>query len=302
MDVLITGSSGLIGSALRPALQAAGHRPLRLVRGATTEPDAIGWDPKAGAIDAASLDGIDAVVNLAGAGIGDHRWTDAYKQEILESRVRTTDLLARTLAGLERKPSVLLSGSAVGYYGDRGDEKLTEQSAPGRDFLAGVCVAWEAATQPAGDAGIRVAHLRTGIVLSANGGALKKQLPLFKLFLGGRFGGGTQWQSWISIRDEVGAILHLLEHEVAGPVNLTAPSPVTNGEFAKVLGRVLGRPSVVPVPSFGPKLVLGSELAESLLFSSQRVRPEALAASGYTFAQPDLEGALRDLLDAPAVA
>jgi uncharacterized protein (TIGR01777 family) len=302
MDVLITGSSGLIGSALRPALQAAGHRPLRLVRGATTEPDAIGWDPKAGAIDAASLDGIDAVVNLAGAGIGDHRWTDAYKQEILESRVRTTDLLARTLAGLERKPSVLLSGSAVGYYGDRGDEKLTEQSAPGRDFLAGVCVAWEAATQPAGDAGIRVAHLRTGIVLSANGGALKKQLPLFKLFLGGRFGGGTQWQSWISIRDEVGAILHLLEHEVAGPINLTAPSPVTNGEFAKVLGRVLGRPSVVPVPSFGPKLVLGSELAESLLFSSQRVRPEVLAASGYTFAQPDLEGALRDLLDAPAVA
>ncbi len=283
-------------------MQAAGHRPLRLVRGATTGPDAIGWDPKAGSIDAASLDGIDAVVNLAGAGIGDHRWTDAYKQEILESRVRTTDLLARTLAGLDRKPSVLLSGSAVGFYGDRGDEELTEQSAPGHDFLAGVCVAWEAATQPARDAGIRVAHLRTGIVLSPDGGALKKQLPLFKLFLGGRFGGGTQWQSWISIRDEVGAILHLLEHDVAGPVNLTAPNPVTNGDFAKVLGGVLGRPSVVPVPSFGPKLVLGSELADSLLFSSQRVRSEALAASGYRFAQPDLEGALRDLLDAPAVA
>ena len=196
-------------------------------------------------------------MNLAGAGIGDHRWTDAYKQEILESRVRTTDLLARTLAGLDRKPSVLLSGSAVGFYGDRGDEELTEQSAPGHDFLAGVCVAWEAATEPARDAGIRVAHLRTGIVLSPDGGALKKQLPLFKLFLGGRFGGGTQWQSWISIRDEVGAILHLLEHDVAGPVNLTAPNPVTNGDFAKVLGRVLGRPSVVPVPSFGPKLVLG---------------------------------------------
>jgi uncharacterized protein (TIGR01777 family) len=302
MDVLITGSSGLIGSALRPALQAAGHHPLRLVRGATTEPDAIGWDPKAGSIDAASLEGIDAIVNLAGAGIGDHRWTDAYKEEILESRVRTTDLLARTLAGLDRKPSVLLSGSAVGFYGDRGDEELTEQSAPGHDFLAGVCVAWEAATQPAHDAGIRVAHLRTGIVLSPDGGALKKQLPLFKLFLGGRFGGGTQWQSWISIRDEVGAIVHLLEHEVAGPVNLTAPNPVTNGDFAKVLGGVLGRPSIVPVPSFGPKLVLGAELAESLLFSSQRVRSEALAASGYRFVQPDLEGALHDLLDAPAVA
>ncbi len=165
-----------------------------------------------------------------------------------------------------------------------------------------MCVAWEAAAEPARDAGIRVAHLRTGIVLSPDGGALKKQLPLFKLFLGGRFGGGTQWQSWISIRDEVGAILHLLEHDVAGPVNLTAPHPVTNGDFAKVLGRVLGRPSVVPVPSFGPKLVLGAELADSLLFSSQRVRSAALAASGYTFAQPDLEGALRDLLDAPAVA
>ena len=302
MDVLITGSSGLIGSALRPAVLAAGHHPLRLVRGTTTEPDAIGWDPKAGSIDAASLDGIDAVVNLAGAGIGDHRWTDAYREEILESRVRTTDLLARTLAGLDRKPSVLLSGSAVGLYGDRGDEELTEQSAPGHDFLAGICVAWEAATQPARDAGIRVAHLRTGIVLSANGGALKKQLPLFKLFLGGRFGGGTQWQSWISIRDEVGAILHLLDHDVAGPVNLTAPNPVTNGDFAKVLGGVLGRPSVVPVPAFGPKLVLGTELADSLLFSSQRVRSEALAASGYSFAQPDLEGALRDLLDAPALA
>jgi uncharacterized protein (TIGR01777 family) len=302
MDVLITGSSGLIGSALRPALQAAGHHPLRLVRGATTAPDAIGWDPKAGSIDAASLEGIDAIVNLAGAGIGDHRWTEAYKEEILESRVRTTDLLARALAGLDRKPSVLLSGSAIGFYGDRGDEELTEQSAPGHDFLAGVCVAWEAATQPADDAGIRVAHLRTGIVLSPDGGALKKQLPLFKLFLGGRFGGGTQWQSWISIRDEVGAIVHLLEHELAGPVNLTAPNPVTNGDFAKVLGGVLGRPSIVPVPSFGPKLVLGAELAESLLFSSQRVRSEALAASGYRFAQPDLERALHDLLDAPAVA
>ena len=179
---------------------------------------------------------------------------------ILESRTRSTDLLARTLAGLDRKPSVLLSGSAVGFYGDRGDEELTEQSAPGRDFLAGVCVAWEAAAKPARDAGIRVAHLRTGIVLSPDGGALKKQLPLFKLFLGGRFGGGSQWQSWISVRDEVGAILHLLEHDVAGPVNLTAPHPVTNGDFAKALGRGAGRPSVVPVPSFGPKLVLGAEL------------------------------------------
>jgi uncharacterized protein (TIGR01777 family) len=291
MDVLVTGSSGLIGTALRAALTAGGHRPVRLVRGAATG-DAIAWDPAAGTIDAASLEGIDAVVHLAGAGIGDHRWTDAYKSEIRDSRTKSTTLLATTLAGLSARPAVLLSGSAVGIYGDRGDES----SPPGTGFLAEVCVAWEAATVAAEEAGIRVAHLRTGIVLSTAGGALKKQLPLFKAFLGGRFGKGDQWQSWISIDDEVGAIVHLLTSDVRGPVNLTAPGPVTNKVFAATLGTVLGRPAKLPVPAFGPKLLLGGELADNLLFTGQQVLPKVLEADGYTFAQPTLEGALQALL------
>jgi uncharacterized protein (TIGR01777 family) len=296
---MVSGSSGLIGTALVEALGAAGHRPIRLVRGDATG-DAVRWDPKAGTIDAASLEGVGVAVNLAGAGIGDHRWTDGYKREIRESRTGSTELLARTLASLNRPPAVLLSGSAIGYYGDRGDEVLTEASAGGDTFLADVCRAWEAATAPASEAGIRVAHLRSGIVLSAEGGALKKQLPLFKLGLGGRFGSGRQWQSWIALDDEVGAILHLLDHDVAGPVNLTAPNPVTNAEFSKTLGRVLGRPAIVPVPAFGPKLVLGAELAGSLLFESQRVLPSVLHESGHQPAHADLEGALRAVLDRPA--
>jgi len=296
MQVLVTGSSGLIGSALRERLQADGHRVVRLVRGPAREPDQVSWNPAGDEIDAAALEGVDAAVNLAGAGIGDHRWSEAYKREIVESRTRSTELLATTLAGLERKPAVLLSGSAIGYYGDRGDEVLDETSPPGDDFLARVCQAWEAASAPAADAGIRVALLRTGIVLSPRGGALAKQLPLFKAFLGGRFGSGRQWQSWISIDDEVGAITYLLTHDVSGPVNLVSPAPVTNADFARTLGRVLERPSALPVPAFGPKLLLGAELAEAMLFASQRVVPRALTASGYTFVHPELEGALRALL------
>lgn len=295
MDVLVTGSSGLIGTALRRALTAAGHRPVRLVRSGA-EGDTVAWDPKAGTIDALSLEGMGAVVHLAGAGIGDHRWTDAYKAEIVDSRVQGTGLLARTLAGLSSKPAVLLSGSAIGFYGARGEEVLDEASSAGTGFLAEVCTAWEAATAPAEGADIRVVHLRTGIVLSSEGGALKKQLPLFKAFLGGRFGTGDQWQSWISIDDEVGAILHLLESEVRGPVNLTAPRPVTNREFAATLGSVLGRPAKLPVPAFGPKLLLGGELADNLLFTGQRVLPKVLEADGYAFAHPALDGALRALL------
>ncbi len=295
MDVLVTGASGLIGSALLPALVQAGHRPVRLTRAAATDGE-VGWDPNAGTIDATKLDGIGAVIHLAGAGIGDHRWTDQYKREILESRTKGTDLLARTLASLSNRPSVLLSGSAIGFYGDRGDEELTEQDPAGSGFLAEVCVAWEAATKPAEDAGIRVAHLRTGIVLSTKGGALKKQLPLFKAFVGGRFGSGDQWQSWISIDDEVAAIVHLLDHDVRGPVNLTAPNPVTNTTFTKTLGNVLKRPTAIPIPSFGPKLLLGSELADSLLFSGQRVLPGVLDQSEYAFRHPELDGALRSLL------
>jgi uncharacterized protein (TIGR01777 family) len=300
MDVLVTGSSGLIGTALVEALHARGDTVRRAVRRTATGGD-VQWDPVAGKLDAAALDGVDAVVNLAGAGIGDHRWTDAYKAEVVDSRVKGTALLARTIA--ERtgaRPAVLVSGSAIGYYGNRGDEQLDETSAPGTDFLADLCVQWEAATAPAQQAGVRVAHIRTGIVLSPKGGALKKQLPLFKLGLGGSFGSGKQWQSWISIDDEIAAILHVLDHDVRGAVNLVAPNPVTNREFTRTLGHALHRPAVFPIPKFGPALLLGSELTSSLLFFSQRVRPATLEASGFSFGNPTLESALADLLLAAA--
>jgi uncharacterized protein (TIGR01777 family) len=300
MDVVVTGSSGLIGTALVEALRAHGHRPVRLVRRPAGGDDELTWDPGAGTIDAGGLEGVDAVVHLAGAGIGDHRWTDAYKREVLTSRTAPTALLARTLAGLRRPPSVLLSGSAVGYYGASETETFTEASPAGDGFLAEVCVAWEEATAPAAEAGIRVAHLRTGIVLSPRGGALRKTLPLFRLGLGGRMGSGRQWWSWIALDDEVGAILHLLGTPVSGPVNLTAPAPATNAEFTRALGHVLHRPTLLPVPAFGPKLVLGAELADALLFSGQRVLPTVLQSSGYAFAHPELDGALRAVLDRAA--
>lgn len=303
MDIAITGSSGLIGRALTAALAAGGHRVVRVLRrDPAPGEDALRWDPPAGTIDRAALEGIDAVVHLAGAGIGDRRWNEAYKREILESRTRSTALLASTLAGLERKPAVFLSGSAIGIYGDRGDEVLTEASEPGRSFLAGVAVQWEAEAAPAVEAGIRTAFLRTGIVLTPEGGALAKLLPLFRLGLGGRMGSGRQWWSWISLADEVGAIRFLLDAPVQGPVNLTAPTPVTNAEFTKVLARVLGRPALLPVPAFAPKLLRGPELAQELLFASQRVRPTVLEGAGYGFAHPDLETALRELLGRPRVA
>jgi uncharacterized protein len=301
MDVAISGSSGLIGTALVSALTNAGHRPVRLVR---REPsgDEIRWDPDGGSIDSASLEGIGGVVHLAGAGIGDHRWTDEYKLEILRSRTKSTVLLAGALADLGKPPSVLISGSAIGFYGDRGDELLDETSPVGTGFLPEVCVAWEAATVAAEEAGIRVAHIRTGIVLSGQGGALKKQLPLFKVGAGGKLGSGRQWQSWISIEDEVGAILHLLAADVRGAANLTAPNPVRNAELAKTLAGVLGRPSFLPIPSFGPKLLLGSELADNLLFAGQRVTPTVLQTAGYEFRHPTLEVALRAVLGKPAAA
>jgi uncharacterized protein len=294
MDVAISGASGLIGTALARALQADGHRPIALVRTAgQAGADAIHWDPDAGVIDAAGLEGIDAVVHLAGAGIGDHRWTDDYKRIVLESRTKGTTLLADTLAKLDRPPSVFVSGSAIGYYGDRDDQVLNEQSGPGSGFLADVCRAWESSAQPAVEAGIRTPIIRTGIVLSADGGALPKLLPLFKLGVGGKMGSGRQYWSWISIDDEVGAIRWLLDHDIDGPVNLTAPVPVTNADFTKTLGRVLGRPTFLTVPSFAPKLLRGAELAEQLLFYSQRVQPAVLESSGYPFLHADLEAALR---------
>lgn len=266
----------------------------------TSSADSIAWDPKSGQIDASKLGGVDAVVHLAGAGIGDKRWTDSYKREILESRTKGTELLASALAETANGPRVLLSGSAIGFYGESITEEFTESSPAGKGFLADVCVQWEDATEKAAKAGIRVAHLRTGIVLSPKGGALKKLLPLFKLGAGGRMGSGRQWQSWISIDDEVAAIDHLLTSSLSGAVNLTAPKPVTQAEFTTTLAKVLKRPALLPVPSFGPKLLLGGELADALLFTGQKVLPKALIADGFTFRHPDLESALRSLLNRPA--
>lgn len=294
MDVAITGSSGLIGTALGTALEADGHRVRRLVRRPPEGPDEVRWDPAAGTIDTAALAGVDAAVNLAGPGIGDKRWTDDRKRELRDARVHGTRLLAGALA--EVGAAVLVSGSAVGYYGDRGDEVLTEASAPGDDFLADLCVDWEAATAPASDAGIRVARIRTGIVLAPGGGALAKLLPLFKLGAGGRMGSGKQWWSWITIDDVVGGVRHLLDHDVDGPVDLVAPGTVTNQELTEALGRVLHRPTLLPVPRFGPKLLIGGEAATTFLYASQRVLPEVLEQDGYEFAHTDVESGLRAVL------
>ena len=301
MKVAITGSTGLIGSALVRSLEADGHQVTRLVRGQPSGPRQVAWDPTGGVIDAAGLEGHDAAVHLAGAGLGDHRWTDDYKAKVLDSRVAGTSLLAETLASLDRPPAVLASGSAVGYYGDRGDEELTEASPPGTGFLADVVQAWEAAAMPARQGGIRVALVRSGVVQSPQGGALKRLLLPFKLGLGGRIGSGRQWLSWVSLDDEVGAIRHVLGDEsVSGPVNLTAPNPVTNAEFTRALGRVLHRPTLLPTPTPALQLVLGRELVSEMLLGGQRVLPAVLQASGYSFVHPSLEEALADMVGRPA--
>lgn len=299
MKIAITGATGLIGRALSASLTGDGHQVVPVVRRPTpSAPDSIQWDPSAGTIEASKFEGVDGVVHLAGAGIGDRRWSDAYKREILESRTKGTALLASTLAALDAPPKVLVSGSAIGYYGDTGDTAVDETAPAGSDFLATVCVEWEAAAQPAIDAGIRVPFLRTGIVLTDDGGALAKMLPLFRLGLGGRMGSGKQWWSWISLADEIGAIRWLLDHDISGAVNATAPAPVTNREFTKALGEAMHRPTLAPVPSFGPKLLLGSELADALLFTSARVVPAVLEASGFQFTNPTIDSALRDVLAA----
>jgi hypothetical protein len=269
------------------------------VRSPSDDPDAVGWDPAAGTVDAARLEGLDAVVHLAGAGIGDKRWSEGRKREIRDSRTTGTGLLARTLAGLERPPAVLVSGSAIGFYGDRGDEVVTELSAPGDDFLAQVVTAWEAATRPADDAGIRTVCVRTGIVLAGSGGVLPRLALPFRLFVGGRLGSGRQWVSWVTLADEVGAIRFLIDRDdIRGPVNAVAPEPVTNAELATALGAVLHRPAAVPVPAFGPRLLLGREMADELLFASQRVRPAVLVDAGYPFAHTEVTGALTAALGA----
>jgi len=297
-QIAITGASGLIGTALTESLISQGDRPIALVRRpAKSGADEIGWDPAAGTIDGASLEGIDAVVHLAGAGIGDKKWSDARKAVIRDSRTKGTTLLAEALAGLTNKPSVFVSGSGIGYYGSQGDTELTEAQPAGSGFLADVCVDWEAATAAASNAGIRTALARTSVVLAAEGGTLKKQLLLFKLGLGGRFGPGTQWLSWISLNDQVRSIEFLIDNDISGPVNLCSPNPVTNLDFTKTLGSVLKRPTILPVPLFAPKLLFGSELVEELILASQKGTPSVLTEAGFSFEDPMLEPALRSILN-----
>ncbi len=307
MKIVISGSHGLIGSALVPHLRQAGHEVARLVRGAPGSGE-ISWDPRAGQIDHAALDGTDAVIHLAGAGVGDHRWSESYKREILSSRTESTATLASALTRLSRPPRTLLSASAVGVYGVRGDEVLTERSELGTGYLADVCAQWEAATAPASNAGIRVLRLRTGVVLSAAGGALKKQLLPFKLALGARLGRGDHYLSWITRRDLVRAVVFLLDHDdIAGPVNLSAPEPQTNATFTTELGRALRRPAKLVVPRALLRAAVGSEMTGEFLLASQRALPAGLADAGFSFTDGSLRGALgvaladRELVPGPDV-
>jgi uncharacterized protein len=302
MLVAVTGASGLIGTALGRRLEAEGHQVLRLTRSRPTGPGQVRWDPAAGRLDADALAKADAVVHLAGANIGDKlRWTAREKRKILRSRVEGTGLVARSMAELAQAggPRVLVCASGAHYYGDRGDEVLTEASGPGEGFLAGVVRQWEAAADPARAAGLRVVHLRTGPVQDASGAGLPKQALLFRLGLGGRFGSGRQWLSWIALDDIAGAYLHALTREdLDGPVNAAAPNPVTNAEFTATLARVLRRPAVLHVPAFAPRLVLG-EFADEMLFASIRAVPGRLLETGYRFRFPELEAALRHTLSRP---
>lgn len=296
MKVLISGATGLVGSALARSLEAAGHFVTGLTR-STPGDRGIHWEPMAGEIDRAALAGFEAVVHLAGENIAAGRWTAEQKARIRDSRVRGTTLLATALSQLTEPPRVFVSASAVGFYGSRGEEALTEASPPGEGFLADVCQEWERATEPASQKGIRVVHTRFGVILSAAGGALAKMLLPFKMGVGGTIGAGKQWMSWIALDDTIEAIGHCLATEsLSGPVNVVAPSPVTNYEFTKTLGRVLGRPTVLPMPAFAARLVFG-EMANELLLGSVRVQPTRLLESGFTFRYPQLEGALRHLLN-----
>ncbi len=297
MKILVSGASGLIGSALVPALVAAGHSVERLVRDRAR---AVGgdlfWNPSTGELDPTGLEPFDAVVHLAGENIAAGRWTAGQKDRILNSRVQGTRTIAESLAKLSGKTRTLISASAIGFYGNRGDELLDESSLPGHDFLAEVCQAWEAATQPAAAAGVRVVNTRFGVVLSAKGGALKKMLLPFRLGLGGKIGSGRQFMSWVVLDDVVGAIAHCLNHaSLSGPVNIVAPNPATNLEFTKTLGRVIARPTIFPMPAFAARLAFG-QMADELLLASQRVQPAKLQSAGYAFQYPQLEQGLRHVL------
>ncbi len=296
MRVLISGASGPIGTALAGSLRDDGAEVVRLVRRQPAAADEVFWNPAAGELDPGAVEGFDAVINLSGAGIGDKRWSEQRRRLILDSRVSSTELLASRLAAAEAKPAVFISGSAIGYYGDRA-EPVTEADKPASDdFVADITIAWEAATAAAEAAGIRTVHIRTGIVLSAAGGALRKLLLPFRLGVGGKLGKGDTWWSWISIGDEVRAIKHLISSPLEGPVNLTAPHPVTNAVFTKALGKALRRPTILPVPRFVLELLLGKDLAAALLFTSARVMPQQLLDSGFEFEDPEISGALSRVL------
>jgi uncharacterized protein (TIGR01777 family) len=290
MKIAVTGASGLIGTALVAHLRADGHEALRLVRRPAGAADEVAWDPVAGTVDLGRLAGVGAVVHLAGAGVGEHRWTAAYRTVILDSRVRGTDTIARAVAEIDPAPAVLVSASAIGFYGDTGSRQVDEAAPRGSGFLAEVVEAWEAAAEPARVAGVRVVHPRSGLVMARSGGAWQRLLPLFRLGVGGRLGNGRQYWSYITLEDEVRALTHLLDSELAGPVNLTAPEPATNAEITKAMGAALHRPTLLPVPAFALKTVLGEFSSEVL--GSIRVRPSRLLDDGFTFRHPDLVSAV----------
>lgn len=296
LTIAVTGATGLIGRALVGRLRSRGHTVRRLVRSTRSpEPGDIRWDPAAGTLAPNALDGCDAIVNLAGAPIAE-RWSSDHKRAIRDSRVNGTALLARTVAAMAARPRVVLSGSAIGYYGNRGDELLDERSAPGTDFLSAVGREWEGAAAPMSAAGCRLVTLRTGIVLSPDGGALEKLLPPFKLGLGGPIGGGRQWMSWISLDDHVRAMEYaLFANDLVGAVNFVAPNPVTNAQFAEALGHVLGRPAVIPLPALALKLMFG-EMGEATILNGQRVAPTKLLSAGFAFNHPTLDSALRAMI------
>jgi uncharacterized protein len=294
MRIVVSGASGLIGGALMTQLRAQGHTVVRLVRRPPAVADELAWDPNTGEFDPAAFVDVDAVINLSGAGVGDRRWTASYKQEILDSRVNTTSAIARAIAALDHKPMVLLNASAIGWYGETGQRAVDESDKGGDDFLADVCRQWEAAAEPAQAAGIRTVFLRTGLVMDGHGGALARMVPLFKAGVGGRLGNGQQWWSWITLRDEIRAILHLLNSDIDGPVNLVSPNPVTNQEFTAALARALHRPALFPVPAFALKVALGGFATEVL--GSKRILPTVLSESGFTFSDPHVLPALDGLV------
>lgn len=294
MKIVVSGASGLIGSALVPALRERGHEVVRLVRREARSADEVAWDPEAGVLDQGAVQDVQAFVNLSGANL-DQRWTEARKREILDSRVQTTSLLAKTAAALDPRPA-LVSAGGVGIYGDRGDEILTEESELGSGFLADVVKAWEAAANPARDAGVRVVGFRQGIVLSRKGGALQKMLTPFKLGLGGRVGSGKQWWSWISLDDAIAAYVLAVENDLSGAYNQSSPNPATSIQFVKALGRALGRPTVFPLPALGVKVLFG-EMGETTLLDSQRVLPARLLDAGFDFSYPQLDTALERALE-----